>query len=163
MCSVIGTKNQAGGGARGVACSLRRARGRGGRNALVANRADPSGGGLGRPVGRRVAADAALSEEIWELRTRWTDGAMGAAAAPGRFGKGVIALVVTAPDGTIRKVCVMQGRSVFAKLKDRVDFEGRSSAELKRRAASGNLGAGVGWRSPRLSNRLKPSARPPAS
>jgi glucitol operon activator protein len=102
-----------------------------------------------------VAAWAVQSAGVWlqmrhyqkkfgELRTRWTDGAMGAGAAPGRFGKGVIALVVTAPDGTIRKVCVMQGRSVFAKLKDRVDFEGLSSAELKRRAASGNLGAGVG-------------------
>jgi glucitol operon activator protein len=79
-----------------------------------------------------------------QLRTRWTDGAMGAGAAPGRLGKGVIALVVTSPEGMVRKVCVMQGRSVFAKLKDRVDLEGMSSAELKQRAATGDLGVGVG-------------------
>ena len=79
-----------------------------------------------------------------ELRSRWTDGAIGAGAAPGRFGKGVIALIVTAPDGTVRKVSVMQGRSVFAKLRDRVDLEGISTNELKQRAASGKLEAGVG-------------------
>ncbi len=102
-----------------------------------------------------VAAWAVQSAGVWlqmrhyqkkftELRSRWTDGAMGAGAAPGRFGKGVIALVVTAPDGTVRKVCVMQGRSVFAKLKDRVDLEGISAAELKRRATAGEFGAGAG-------------------
>jgi glucitol operon activator protein len=83
-------------------------------------------------------------KKFTELRSQWTDGAMGAGAAPGRFGKGVIALVVTAPNGTVRKVCVMQGRSVFAKLKDRVDLEGVSTAELKRRATSGKFDAGVG-------------------
>lgn len=83
-------------------------------------------------------------KKFTELRSRWADGAMGAGAAPGRFGKGVIALVVTAPDGTVRRVCVMQGRSVFAKLKDRVDLGGLSTAELKRRANSGKLEAGVG-------------------
>ena len=102
-----------------------------------------------------VAAWAIQSIGVWlqmrhyqkvfrDLRTRWTDGAIGAGAAPGRFGKGVIALIVAAPDGTIRKVSVMQGRSVFAKLKDRVDLEGTSTAELKKRATSGKFEAGVG-------------------
>lgn len=102
-----------------------------------------------------VAAWAVQSAGVWlqmrhyqkvfrELRTRWADGAMGAGAAPGRFGKGVIALIVAAPDGTVRKVSVMQGRSVFAKLRDRVDLEGISTAELKQRAASGKFDAGVG-------------------
>jgi glucitol operon activator protein len=79
-----------------------------------------------------------------EMRSRWTDGAIGAGAAPGRFGKGVIALVVAAPDGTVRKVAVMQGRSVFAKFKDRPDLGGVSTAELKKRATVANFDAGVG-------------------
>jgi glucitol operon activator protein len=83
-------------------------------------------------------------KKFQEMRSQWTDGAMGAGAAPGRFGKGVIALVITAPDGTVRKVSLMRGRSVFAKFADRVDLEGVSTAELKQRATSPNFVASDG-------------------
>jgi glucitol operon activator protein len=101
-----------------------------------------------------VAAWAVQSIGVWlqmqhyqrtfkAMRSRWSDGAMGAGAAPGRLGKGVIALVVVAPDGTVRKVSAMEGRSVFAKLRDRPEYEGLPMRELKARADSGQLDAGL--------------------
>ena len=102
-----------------------------------------------------VAAWAVQSLGVWlqmrhyrqifnELRSRWGDGAIGAGAAPGRLGKGVIAIVVASPDGVVRKVALMQGRSVFAKFKDRLDLEGGTMTALKERATSGKLEGSVG-------------------
>ena len=82
-----------------------------------------------------VIAWAAQSYGVWlqtrhyqktfgELRARWSDGVMGAGAAPSKLGKGVIALVVAAPDRTIRAVRLMQGRSVLAKFADHPEFAG---------------------------------------
>ena len=42
----------------------------------------------------------------------------------GRFGKGVIALVVVTPDLVVQRFLVMRGRSVFAKFARRPEFEG---------------------------------------
>lgn len=45
---------------------------------------------------------------------RWPDGYVGASAARGTFGRGVVALVVAGPDQRVREVFLMEGRSVFA-------------------------------------------------
>src|SRR6202000_1878167 len=63
-----------------------------------------------------------------ELRKNWTDGAMGVGAAPAKFGKGAIVIVVVDPQKIVRAVRVMQGRSVFAKFVSRPEFEGLSVA-----------------------------------
>ncbi|MBV1703626.1 MAG: transcriptional regulator [Hyphomicrobiales bacterium] len=69
------------------------------------------------------------------MRTQWRDGALGAGAAPGRFGPGAIAMVVADPAGIVRDVRMMRGRSVFATFERRTDCEGISLAALKARAA----------------------------
>lgn len=79
-----------------------------------------------------------------DLRAQWSDGLMGAGAAPGRLGKGVIVLMVVNPEGIVRKTCMMQGRSVFTKFKDRSEFDGLSIAEVKMRAASAAYDRNVG-------------------
>ena len=89
-----------------------------------------------------VVAWAAQSAGVWfqmqhyqktfsALRTQWSDGVMGAGAAPGRFGKGVIALVVVSPENTVRRTCLMRGRTVLAKFTDLHEFDGRTLAEVK--------------------------------
>ena len=78
-----------------------------------------------------------------ELRKTWSDGALGAGAAPSRLGKGVIALVVAGPDRVVRTVRVMQGRSVFAKFVARSEFDGLTIAELKARIEAQDVERGV--------------------
>lgn len=65
-----------------------------------------------------------------EMSTRWPDGYMGAANAKGRLGKGVIALMLVTPDLIVRKLFLMEGRSVFAKFREFSEFEGRTLEEL---------------------------------
>ena len=65
-----------------------------------------------------------------ELRKNWSDGALGAGAAPAKLGKGAIVLVVVDPQKTVRAVRVMQGRSVFAKFEPRPQLENISVADL---------------------------------
>jgi len=69
---------------------------------------------------------------------------MGAGAAPGRFGKGVIALVVINPHGIVRRTCLMQGRSVFTKFKDLPEFEGLSIEQVKARITDASFDRGIG-------------------
>jgi glucitol operon activator protein len=78
------------------------------------------------------------------VRAQWSDGRLGVGAAPGRVGKGVIALVVVSPDGCVRKLHAMQGRSVFAKFKDRPEFEGIAVEDLKARANAAGFDRGFG-------------------
>ncbi len=78
------------------------------------------------------------------MRTQWSDGRLGVGAAPGRIGAGVIALIVVSPEGLVRKLHAMRGRSVFAKFKDRVEFEGMSVEDLKARASSAEFERGLG-------------------
>lgn len=77
------------------------------------------------------------------LRSQWSDGRMGAGAAPGRFGKGVIALIVVDPHDIVRRTCLMQGRSVFAQFTDIHAFDGRSVAEVKELLAKPGFDKGV--------------------
>src|SRR5579875_2033142 len=74
-----------------------------------------------------------------ELRRKWADGALGAGAAPAKFGKGAIAIVVVDPERVVRAVRVMQGRSVFAKFEARPQFEGVPAAELSARLEAPGL------------------------
>jgi glucitol operon activator protein len=83
-----------------------------------------------------------------EVRRKWSDGALGAGAAPAKFGKGAIAIVVADPQGVVRAVRVMQGRSVFAKFEARPQYEGLTTAALAKTIAvpgfDGPLGKALG-------------------
>jgi glucitol operon activator protein len=78
------------------------------------------------------------------LRTQWSDGVLGAGAAPGRLGKGVIVLIVVDPQQTVRRLCTMQGRSVFTQFKDRHDFDGFALSDVKSIVASPGYERGLG-------------------
>jgi glucitol operon activator protein len=78
------------------------------------------------------------------MRAQWSDGRLGVGAAPGRIGAGVIAMVVVSPEGVVRKLHAMRGRSVFAKFKDRPEFDGMTVEELKARANSPEFGRALG-------------------
>ena len=73
-------------------------------------------------------------ETFGELRRRWSDGVMGAGAAPAKLGKGTIALVVASPERTVRAVRLMQGRSVLAKFVDHPEFAGLELEPIVQRA-----------------------------
>ncbi len=61
-----------------------------------------------------------------EVTRLWADGFVGAGNARATLGRGVILLLVVSPDRIVRRLMVMQGRSVFARF-DRVpDVEGRA-------------------------------------
>ena len=65
-----------------------------------------------------------------EVRRKWSDGTLGVGAAPAKFGKGAIVILVADPHAVVRAVRVMQGRSVFAKFIGRPEFEGLTQAQL---------------------------------
>ena len=53
-----------------------------------------------------------------QIAQGWPDGHVGASAARGFVGRGVIAIVVASPDHVVRQVFLMEGRSVFAKFRE---------------------------------------------
>ena len=65
------------------------------------------------------------------MATRWSDGYVGAGNAKARLGRGVIILLVVSADGLIRRLAVMEGRSVFAKFKIITAFDGLPLAALR--------------------------------
>ena len=65
------------------------------------------------------------------ITEKWADGHLGAGNSRGRLGKGVIAIVVVDPMTVVRKVMVMEGRSVLAKFQPLLEYEGISLADLK--------------------------------
>ncbi len=65
-----------------------------------------------------------------EIARSWPDGLMGASAVRGYLGKGVIAIVVATSDEIVRKVFVMEGRSVFAKFRECRGDEGMTLTAL---------------------------------
>lgn len=70
-----------------------------------------------------------------ELSSGWADGWMGAGRG-GRFPRaGAIAMIVIAPDDTIRRVVVIAGRTVFAKAVRHESFEGLTVGALRTRMA----------------------------
>jgi glucitol operon activator protein len=69
-------------------------------------------------------------EVMGAIHGRWTDGYMGVGNARSSLGRGVILMLVAAPDETIRDLYIMEGRSVLAKFKRLDQFDGRSIASL---------------------------------
>ncbi|MDP0930016.1 transcriptional regulator GutM [Paracoccus onubensis] len=65
------------------------------------------------------------------ITDKWSDGHLGAGNARGRLGKGVIAIVCVDGNAVIRKLMVMEGRSVFAKFRPMTEYEGRRLSEVK--------------------------------
>jgi glucitol operon activator protein len=65
-----------------------------------------------------------------DIAKSWPDGLMGASAVRGYLGKGVIAIVVATSDDIVRKVFVMEGRSVFAKFRECREDEGLTLTAL---------------------------------
>lgn len=66
-----------------------------------------------------------------DVSRRWADGFVGAGSAKSTFGKGGILLMVVSQDGIVRRLSVMQGRSVFAKFKHSAEFDGMPLAQLR--------------------------------
>lgn len=65
------------------------------------------------------------------VTSRYTDGFVGAGHVRGRFGKGVIVLIVVDRDLNIRRFLEMNGRTVFAKFKRQEAFEGMALETLR--------------------------------
>ncbi len=66
-----------------------------------------------------------------DVSTRWSDGFVGAGNAKSTLGRGVILLLVVGPDRIVRRLAVMQGRSVFAKFRVCPDLEGQPLEALR--------------------------------
>lgn len=65
------------------------------------------------------------------ITSKYNDGFVGAGNVRGRFGKGMIVLIVTNADLAIQRFLVMSGRSVFAKFRRRPEFENMSIEALR--------------------------------
>jgi glucitol operon activator protein len=57
------------------------------------------------------------------ITSRYKDGYVGAGNVRGRFGKGMIVLIVATPELVVERFLVMSGRSVFAKFQRREELE----------------------------------------
>lgn len=71
------------------------------------------------------------SDVMKGITSKYNDGYVGAGNVRGRFGKGMIVLIVATPNLTIQRFLVMSGRSVFAKFKRREEFENISLHALR--------------------------------
>jgi glucitol operon activator protein len=76
-------------------------------------------------------------EMMGTIARQWSDGYLGAGNARAALGKGVILLLVVGPDMRVRRLLVMEGRSVLAKFKALGEFEGRPLDELRSGGAFG--------------------------
>lgn len=65
------------------------------------------------------------------VTAQWRDGFVGTGYARGALGKGAIVLVVISPENIVRRLLVMEGRSVLAKFTALAEFEGRPLASLQ--------------------------------
>ncbi|PRD42747.1 transcriptional regulator [Phyllobacterium phragmitis] len=71
------------------------------------------------------------SDVLKGVTSKYADGFVGAGNCRGRFGKGVIVLIVVTPDLVVRRLLEMSGRSVFAKFRRREEFEGMTLDALR--------------------------------
>jgi glucitol operon activator protein len=69
-------------------------------------------------------------EVMGSIEGRWSDGFLGVGNARASLGRGVILMLVTGPDDTVRNLLVMEGRSVLAKFKPMDQFQGRTIGSL---------------------------------
>jgi len=65
------------------------------------------------------------------IEGRWTDGYLGIGNARSSLGRGVILMVVVGPDGCVRELLTMEGRSVLAKFSPLEQFRGCNLASLR--------------------------------
>ncbi len=71
------------------------------------------------------------------ISNKYKDGYVGAGHVRGRFGKGVIVLIVTDRHLVVRRLLEMSGRTVFAKFSRREAFEGLTLEQLREKADQG--------------------------
>ena len=85
--------------------------------------------------GLQIAGTAFQMKHYWltlkAITDRWADGFVGSGNARARFGAGAIAIVVAAPDLSVRQVLLMRGRTVFAKFRPEPALQGVALAELR--------------------------------
>ncbi|MDR2310191.1 MAG: transcriptional regulator [Brucellaceae bacterium] len=65
------------------------------------------------------------------ISNKYKDGYVGAGHVRGRFGKGVIVLIVVDEDRVVRRFLEMSGRTVFAKFIRQDAFEGLTLTQLR--------------------------------
>lgn len=70
------------------------------------------------------------------LSSQYSDGWMGAGKSGGGFRRGAIVMAVAAPDGTLRRVVALQGRTIFAHFQPIARFEGLSLAQARASASA---------------------------
>jgi len=70
------------------------------------------------------------SRVLGSIAQAYRDGHLGAGNARGTLGKGVIAIVVVDDQDVVRKLMLMEGRSVFAKFRDFPQAVGRPLADI---------------------------------
>ena len=71
------------------------------------------------------------SDVMKGITSKYNDGYVGAGHVRGRFGKGVIVLIVVDRDLVVRRFLEMSGRTVFAKFKRREGFEGMPLDQIR--------------------------------
>ena len=72
------------------------------------------------------------SDVLKVVTSRYSDGFVGAGHVRGRFGKGVIVMIVVDRDLKVRRFLEMSGRTVFAKFKRQEAYEGMPFNALRR-------------------------------
>jgi glucitol operon activator protein len=65
------------------------------------------------------------------ISRQWTDGHLGAGNSRSILGKGMILILIIGPDDVVRRLMLMEGRSVFARFKILEGFEGLRLAVLR--------------------------------
>lgn len=65
------------------------------------------------------------------LSSEYSDGWMGAGKSGGGFRRGAIVMAVAAPDGTLRRVVALEGRTIFAHFQPVTRFEGLSLPQAR--------------------------------
>jgi len=77
------------------------------------------------------------SDVMKGITSKYSDGFVGAGHIRGRFGKGVIVLIVVDRNLEVRRFLQMSGRTVFAQFSRREGFEGMRLSELQDNPAIG--------------------------
>ncbi|CDX23293.1 Glucitol operon activator [Mesorhizobium sp. ORS 3324] len=71
------------------------------------------------------------SDVLSGITDKYNDGFVGAGNTRGRLSKGTIVLIVVTPDLIVRRLIVMNGRSVFTKFKRHEPSEGKTLDQLR--------------------------------
>ncbi|MDX8481878.1 transcriptional regulator GutM [Mesorhizobium sp. VK24D] len=71
------------------------------------------------------------SDVLRGITDKYNDGFVGAGNTRGRLSKGTIVLIVVTPDLIVRRLIIMNGRSVFTKFKRHEPSEGKTLDQLR--------------------------------